>query len=219
MPPGEESMAERAYQSLRRRLILLDIAPGEAISESALSHELGVGRTPFREALKRLESDHLVVSYARRGTFATHVDITDLAAISEMRGVLEPLAARNAARHRREPVLTRLREVAHELESTDLGNDQRALLERDLGIHRLIYSAVDNHHLAETLIRLDDLATRIWSVVLDRIPNIAANVHEHAELLHAIIDGDADRAAALAASHVQHFEATVRKALAGARLG
>ena len=86
---GDLSMSQRSYEVLRDRLIMLDIAPGDPINEAGLAAELGVGRTPVREALKRLETDHLVVAYPRRGTFATPVDIADLAAISELRAVLE----------------------------------------------------------------------------------------------------------------------------------
>lgn len=92
------SLAEQAYVALRDRLIMLDIAPGEPLQEGRLSEELGVGRTPLREAMKHLELDHLVVTYPRRGTFATHVDITALAAITEVRAALEPVAVRAAAR-------------------------------------------------------------------------------------------------------------------------
>ena len=78
------SLADRAYLAIRDQLIMLDIQPGEPIDEYQLARSLGVGRTPSREALKRLEGDRLVVSYPRRGTFATGMDIADLAHISEM---------------------------------------------------------------------------------------------------------------------------------------
>src|SRR5919112_3346104 len=91
------SLASLAYQQIKDRLILLDIRPGDPINDVGLAAELGVGRTPVREALKRLETDHLVVSYPRRGTFATVVDVTELGAISDVRQVLEPHAARRAA--------------------------------------------------------------------------------------------------------------------------
>ena len=91
------SLAEKAYLAVRDQLIMLDIQPGEPIDDEQLATSLGVGRTPVREALKRLEGDRLVVSYPRRGTFATGMDIADLAHISEIRLQLEPLAARRAA--------------------------------------------------------------------------------------------------------------------------
>ena len=101
--PGEQpgsmttSLASQAYQHIKDRLIMLDIRPGEPINDVGLAAELGVGRTPVREALKRLETDHLVVSYPRRGTFATVVDVTELGSISDIRQLLEPHAARRAA--------------------------------------------------------------------------------------------------------------------------
>ena len=64
---------------------MLDIRPGSPINEDQLSASLGMGRTPIREALKRLAHERLVVAYPRRGTFATDVNITDLAHISEVR--------------------------------------------------------------------------------------------------------------------------------------
>src|SRR3954469_6193337 len=113
-PSSVTSLADRAYVAIRDRLIMLDIRPGDPIDDDELAKELGVGRTPVREALKRLEVDRLVVSYPRRGTFATGMDISDLAQISEIRAQLEPLAARPAAARRgrgtrpqREPLAAR----------------------------------------------------------------------------------------------------------------
>ncbi|THJ66548.1 GntR family transcriptional regulator [Arthrobacter echini] len=211
---GEDvSLAERAYGILRDRLIMLDIAPGEPINEARVAAELGFGRTPLREALKRLETDHLVISYPRRGTFATIVDITDLAAISEVRQVLEPLAARRAASNGNPGIRVELEEVVSAIKSMDIGQDRNELMRYDLEVHRLIYRAAGNHHLEESLIRLDNLATRIWCLVLNRLPSIAGHIAEHVDLLRAILAGDAEQAAALAANHVTHFERTVRTVL------
>lgn len=209
----KSSLADRAYEILRHRLIMLDIAPGDPINEAGLSAELEVGRTPIREALKRLESDHLVVSYPRRGTFASNVDLKDLSTISEMRAVLEPIAARKAAhnltperRREFESTITDLRA----LKSTD---EPRALMERDLEVHRLIYRSVDNPHLMETLVRLDDLATRIWCLVIPRIPDLIGHIREHIDLLEAILEGKESAVEAHAAEHVREFDKTLRAAL------
>ncbi|AOP51841.1 putative biotin regulatory protein BioR (GntR family) [Brevibacterium aurantiacum] len=207
------SLAARAYEILRHRLIMLDIAPGDPINEAALSAELDVGRTPIREALKRLESDHLVVSYPRRGTFASNVDLKDLSTISEMREVLEPIAARKAARNitpeRRRAFEATIADL-RELKETD---EPRALMERDLEVHRLIYSSVDNPHLMETLVRLDDLATRIWCLVIPRIPDLIGHIREHIDLLEAILEGKESAVEAHAAEHVRDFDTTLRAAL------
>ncbi|PFG40116.1 DNA-binding GntR family transcriptional regulator [Georgenia soli] len=208
------SLAEQAYRALRDRLILLEIPPGAPINEGHLAAELGIGRTPIREGLKKLELEHLVVSYPRRGTFATQVDITDLADISEVRQVLEPLAARRAARLARPQVRAELDAAARQIASMEREPaDTRSLMELDLSVHRLIYRAAENPHMTETLVRLDNLATRIWCLVLDRLPSAFEHVREHAALLEAIVDRDADRAAELASDHVRDFEQAIRAVL------
>jgi DNA-binding GntR family transcriptional regulator len=212
------SLSEQAYLSLRDQLIMLEIRPGDAINDSALAASLGIGRTPVREALKRLESDHLVVSYPRRGTFATRVDFTELADISEIRQLLEPLAARRAAQNASAPMRARLRDLAADIARSEPSNaDQHDLMRFDIKVHRQIYAAAGNSHLEDVLIRYDNLATRIWCLVLDKIPSVAGHITEHVNLLHAITDGDGELSAALALEHVTNFETTIRTVLETAR--
>ena len=96
---------------------------------------------------------------------------------------------------------------------THASDDKRPLMEYDIDVHRLIYRAAENPHLEETLVRLDNLATRIWCLVLERLPSVSEHIKEHVTLLEAIVAKDADRAAELAASHVEHFEEAVRAVL------
>jgi DNA-binding GntR family transcriptional regulator len=213
LPAAELSLAEQAYRTLRDRLIMLDIAPGDPINEGRLAAELGFGRTPLREALKRLETDHLVVSYPRRGTFATPVDITQLAAVSEVRRLLEPLAARKAAVNSDPDVRAELERAAERISGLPDDGPWRDVMRYDLEVHRLIYRAAGNHHLEEPLIRLDNLATRIWCMVVDRLPGVSEHIRGHVELLEAVLRGDEDRAESLARDHVQHFDEAVRGVL------
>ena len=205
------SLADRAYLLLRDRLITLQIKPGEPIDDVQVARELGVGRTPVREALKRLEDDALVVAYPRRGTFATTVDITDLAHINEIRLQLEPLAARRAAERATPSQRAEIQELIVRLQSLDgLPTDRTELMRLDLAVHRGFYRAAGNPHLENVLIRYHNLATRIFCLFLDRLPNVAGHVNEHVGLLTAILDGDADRAAEIAREHVIGFESGVR---------
>jgi DNA-binding GntR family transcriptional regulator len=86
-------------------------------------------------------------------------------------------------------------------------------LRLDARVHQGIYAAAANPHLEDILIRYDNLATRIWCMVLDRLPDLSRHVHEHVGLLRAVIDGDEARAAELARSHISGFEHAVREAL------
>jgi DNA-binding GntR family transcriptional regulator len=217
MPAAEDevlSQAEAAYRQLRDKLIMLEIRPGEPINDGQLAAELGFGRTPVREAIKRLEVDHLVVSYPRRGTFATNVDFTELADVSEIRELLEPLAARRAASRASETMRREMLHVADTIAGLEPGlGGSRDLMRYDLTVHRLIYKAAANPHLEDTLIRYDNLATRIWCLVLDKVPSVSGHIVEHVELLTAVAGGDEDRAAELALHHVVSFEESVRKVL------
>ena len=208
------SMSERAYAEIRDRLVMLDIRPGEPINDQSLAAELELGRTPVREALKRLETERLVVAFARRGTFATEVQLTDLAHVSEVRLLLEPAAAAAAAQRARPAervTMAALADGLGDLASGDTGSQE--LMRADLRIHRAIYAATHNPHLQDTLVRYDNLATRIWCLLLDRIPAVATHVEEHRPLLRAIADGDADLASTLARAHVEGFEQQVRTLL------
>ncbi|KOV62031.1 GntR family transcriptional regulator [Streptomyces sp. MMG1121] len=204
-------MADQAYRAISDRLVTLRIRPGEPLNDERIAAELGFGRTPVREALKRLERERLIVAYPRRGTFATEVQIADLGHVSEVRKQLEPLAAGLAAQRAGEDdragldrLLTRLADAS--LAGTDL-------IRLDMAVHRAIYAATRNPYLEDTLIRYDNLATRIWCLFLDRLPGLAGHVHEHGPLLRAIIDGDAEKAAALAAGHVAGFETAIRSVI------
>lgn len=214
--PGADgmSLSERAYAVIRDRLVMLDIRPGEPINDVKLAAELQMGRTPVREALKRLELDHLVQSFPRRGTFATTIDVTELGSISEIRQQLEPFAAARAARTASTAAREELRELADELRALpEAGGTLPDLLRTDIAVHQAIYRAAGNPHLEDVLVRYDNLATRIWCLVLDRLPDLSAHVAEHIALLEAVAAGDEDLAATLSRDHVDHFESEIRRVL------
>jgi DNA-binding GntR family transcriptional regulator len=168
------SFADQAYLVIRDKLIMLDIRPNAAIVESELAAQLKLGRTPVREALKRLEADRLVISFPRRGTFATGVDVADLRHISQIRVNLEPVAARTAAESASSAVRAILLELADRTDALDVDNIGRHELMRwDLRVHRTIYRATGNPHLEDVLVRYDNLATRIFC------PSIGAHVARH----------------------------------------
>ncbi|CCH77408.1 Transcriptional regulator, GntR family [Nostocoides japonicum T1-X7] len=204
-------LAERAYLTLRDRLITLQIRPGEPIDDVKVAGELQVGRTPVREALKRLEDDRLVVAYPRRGTFATVVDITDLASINDIRAQLEPLAARRAAERATSAQRAELQDLVDRFGSPEtLPTDPTELMRLDVAVHRAIYRASGNPHLEDVLVRYHNLATRMFCLFLERLPDVPEHINEHVPLIEAILAGDADEAAARALRHVTGFEAGVR---------
>ena len=205
-------ISERAYEQLRDRIVTLRLAPGTVLREDELMNERGIGRTPLREAVKRLALENLVAVQPRIGTYVTSVDAADIVHISEVRAELEAQAAELAARrmdgdlrHLAEQVLERLR--THERTA-----DADELMALDESIHRLVWDGSGNPYLTETLERYFVLSLRVWYVVLDRVPGLGAAVFDHAHLLEAILDRDPGRARALMHEHVIEFEREIMAA-------
>jgi DNA-binding GntR family transcriptional regulator len=206
-----ELLADRAYVELRDQIVTLTIPPGAPINEESLGRELGLGRTPLREAIKRLALENLVAVYPRRGTFVTEINITDLAHISDVRVQLEGHAAYRAAQRLTAAQREELDALVAEIEQPR--SDADALMGLDARIHRFVYRCAANPYLRNTLEHYLNLSLRIWYLVLGRLPHLFERVHEHTELLHAIRAGDADGARAIAAEHVATFESEIRGVL------
>jgi DNA-binding GntR family transcriptional regulator len=208
-----ELLADRAYAELRDRIVTLAIPPGAPINEDALGRDLEMGRTPVREAIKRLALERLVTVFPRRGTFASEINITDLAAISDVRVQLEGHAARRAAERLTPLQREELDAMIAAIDEGERSGDPDRLMRLDASIHRFVYACAANAYLQETLERYLNLSLRIWYLVLDRLPHLFDRVHEHRQLLLAIREGDADRAARIAAEHVATFESEIRGVL------
>lgn len=206
------SRSEHAYRLLRDQIITLQLPPGAPIREDQLTAELGLGRTPLREAIKRLEAESLIAIYPRRGTFVAEVHIRDHALIADVRRRLEGHAARRAAQratNEDRDALTRLHdelaEVAH--------GEREALMELDASVHRGIYATTHNRYLEGTLNQYYNLALRIWCLCFDQLPELTAHISEHADLLDVIVKGSARQAERIAVRHVDHFEQAIRQVL------
>ena len=206
-------LADRAYVELRDQIVTLALPPGAPINEEALGRELDLGRTPIREAIKRLALENLVCVYPRRGTFVSEINITDLAHISDVRVELEGHAAYRAAQRLTPSHREELEALVEEIAQRGAHGAADALMGLDARIHRFVYRCAGNPYLRDTLERYLNLSLRIWYLVLGRLPHLFYRVQEHAELLHAIRDGEADRARAIAANHVATFEREIRGVL------
>lgn len=198
---------DRAYLAIRNLIVSLELAPGALIQEPALMEQLGFGRTPVREALRRLAQEQLVEVFPRRGMFVTNVDVRDLARISEVREALEPEAARLAAERATEQERNEL------LALGDRITRDADLMALDEQIHRTIYRAAHNDLMEKTLGDYYVLALRIWMIALNRDEALEDAVEAHRALLLDIAHGNRDRAAERMRAHVQDFERAMHRVL------
>jgi DNA-binding GntR family transcriptional regulator len=177
--------------------------------------ELEIGRTPLREAVKRLALENLVAVQPRIGTYVTSVDAADIVHISEVRAELEAQAAELAARRMDDGLRTRTETLLAEVRGLDRVADADTLMAMDESVHRLAWEGSQNPYLIETLERYFVLSLRVWYVVLDRVPGLGAAVFDHARFLEALLAGDAATARALMHEHVSEFEREIMAAFSG----
>ncbi|QGK70482.1 FCD domain-containing protein [Allosaccharopolyspora coralli] len=210
--PQAAPLRDQAYVALRDKLVMLEIPPGAPIHEEEITSSLGLGRTPVRQALRRLEVERLVAIHPRRGTFAADVHITDLSQIAEIRLHLESQAAGWAAQRATQEERDTLRSLLVEMQQAE-SDDPAKLMELDSGMHRTIYQCAHNAYLEGSLTELHNLMARIWYLFAPRLPQAARLMEDHAPLVEAIIAGDRDKAQHLAARHVSDFESAVKAVL------
>ena len=204
--PSNRLFAERAYHELRNRIVTLRLQPGTALREDELMRELEIGRTPLREAVKRLSLENLVAVQPRRGTFVTPIEATDIVHITEVRAELEGYSAELAAR-RMTPERRAIGEaLLREVDALNALTDQDGLMRVDERIHRFTWEAAGNPYLTETLERFFTLSLRVWYLVLDRLPGLGHAVHDQAQLLQALLDDDGARARSIMREHVLAFQ-------------
>ena len=199
-------VAERAYLELRDRIVTLHLPPGTVLREDALMQEMGIGRTPLREAVKRLALESLVEVQPRRGTFVTEVEASDIQNITEVRAELEAYAAELAANRLDPETRAQGEALLNAIEELDGGGDQARLMRFDERIHRFTWEAARNPHLTETLERYFTHSLRIWYLVLDRVPTLGHAVHDQTQLLEAILDRNGPHARTIMHEHVLAFQ-------------
>ena len=202
-------VAERAYVELRDRIVTLGLPPGTVLREDELMSELDIGRTPLREAVKRLALEKLVDVQPRRGTFVSAVDVTDIQNVTEVRAELEGYAAELAAL-RLDPETRAIGEaLLHEVRELSEAGEQDSLMRFDERIHRFTWEAARNPFLVQTLERYWAHSLRIWYLVLDRVPSLGHAVHDQTQLIEAILDRNGPHARTIMHEHVLAFQREV----------
>ncbi len=203
------SLSQKAYETIKQEIVSLKLAPGAVINEASLREELGLGRTPIREALQRLAQEKLVLIVPRRGMFVSEIGITDLQKLFEARLVCEPFAVRQAAR-RGTPA--HWAQMAAALAGGDAADNEK-LIAIDEQCHQIIYEAADNQFLRDSLSTMYALSLRLWYFSLSQIGNMQDAVLEHRLIMNALVAKDGDEAARLMEKHIRAFQAELQSVM------
>ncbi len=198
-----ESIADRVYAVLRERIVQGDLVLGERLRQEALAEELGVSRTPLREALRRLASEGFVELQPHRGAVVSGVSEEDMRASFEARFVIEPPAARLAAAHGgRDDAVHRMRVAIAEHRAAR--GDRGRSFEANRAFHLALVSASGNAYLT----RFSEIlwASSIYAAVFERQhvdqSMIVGWADEHEGILDAIEAGAGDAAEERTRAHI-----------------
>ena len=196
---------QRAYEIIREKITSLELSPGSPIDEGKLANEMEMGQVPVREALNLLVHDHLVdVETEAQGLFVSKIEIPDLKQISEIRVLLEPYCAAQAAMHATSDDIVVLEALSQE--QSQIPSDQpKQLFDLDHKFHHAIARAAKNKYLAEILEDFYGYSRRVWFLVLPHLGFLSTAVESHLEMVQAIKNKNGEKAAQIMQDHVQGF--------------
>ncbi len=207
-------LSQQAYEEIKHKIVTLELAPGSVLDEAELQEELGLGRTPIREALKRLALENLVSIVPRRGMFVTDIGISDLQRLLEVRLELERLAARLAAQRGTPQHWQRMERLISDQAAFDL-DDNDNFISMDDSFHEIIYDAADNRFLREALTVLLTLNERLWYHFLPEVGHLQLAQDDHKLIMESLKLGDRDQAAARMTKHIQRLQTRLQSIMLG----
>ncbi len=197
------SIADQIFERLENDILTGIYPRGEILTEIKLSEELGVSRTPIREALHRLEQEKLL-EFIPKGAKVIGITIEDIKIIYEMRVRIEGLAAALACENASEEQLNSMKEYL-DLQEFYCGKpDTDNIKKMDSSFHDMLYKASGSAHLSHILNELHTKTGKYRKVSVSNQSRAALSVKEHRAILEAILDKDANKAEALTIAHVKN---------------
>jgi DNA-binding GntR family transcriptional regulator len=200
--PRPRTLTEQAADEIRARIIRGNFQLGEALSENMLAAELGVSKTPVREALLQLKLEGLVEIQPQRGSFVFQMSAQEVVELSELREILETAAALRALERDSDGVAKALAAIVEQMRTALAAEDFPAYRDLDADFHQTIVDHCGNDFLKESYagitFRVQALRTRLST---DSALN-STSLDEHRDILDQIRKGDASRLRALLSDHI-----------------
>lgn len=192
--PAYRTLAERAYRMLEERIVTLRLAPGAVLSEQKLARDLGIGRSPIREALQRLAYDGLVLILPQRGVLVTEINAGTQSQVLELRREVERLLVRSACRAADEARLRAFAALARDLERAARDTDAGQFMQADARFNELLCETADNEFAVKAIRLMSGLIRRFW-YRYHQLADLDRCARLHARLARAIARRDGDAAA------------------------
>ena len=204
------SLADQVFEHIERDILSGKYERGEIITESKLSTELGVSRTPIREALRRLEQEHLIEE-SGKGSIVIGISEKDLEDIFLIRKQLECLAASMAAKNHTDEQLAELKETLELQEFYVTKADTEHVKYMDNKFHRILYKLTGSTVFYDTLVPLHRKIQKYRRASLQSKSRAKESVLEHRKVYEAIASRDEDLAAKTVLEHIENAYNHIKK--------
>ncbi len=205
------SLSEQVFEEIQENILNGELKPGAPLPEIRLSEELGVSRTPVREALRKLELEGLVKTIPNRGTFVVGISEKDIEDIYTIRMYIEGLAAKWAAANITEELLEEMRSIAELQKFYAEKNDPFQVWQLDSRFHYILYQASGSRVLKQTLTNMHHYIQRTREFSISRLGRAVTTVQEHLNMLNAIEKHDGELAEKLTFEHIFNAYQNIKK--------
>ena len=184
------------FENLREAILEGRLRPGQRLMEVQLAEQLGVSRTPVREAIRKLELEGLVIMLPRKGAYVANMSLKDVIDVLEIRASLEGLAASLAAQRMNSDDIKKLEKIAKEYEKSI----------KDSEFHECIFKATNNKKLHHLINSLWEQVYRFRVTYISDYGSSLSIINEHKLILDAIKKGDTELAKKYATEHIEKAE-------------
>lgn len=204
-------LGEVVFEYLRNAILAGELKPGERLMEVTLAEQLGVSRTPVREAIRKLEKESFVIMIPRKGAYVADLTKKDIMEMLEIRKELEGFAAALAADRMALSEKEALGKVVERFNESLINMDKKSMIECDNEFHSLIFEATKNQRLINIIYDLHDQFQRFRLIYFNEFNNYKEIQASHNRIFDAIIKKDPKGARAEAESHVESIRDLVNK--------
>jgi len=201
---GYELLSQKVYRALKTEIIKGSLKPGTKLSEGKIAEQMGVSRTPVREALKELAAEGFVKMNPNQAVVVSNASVEDVQEVLQIRGVLEGLAARLAAKLIRKEEIKELEKYIDQMEYYAKKNDSLSFSEIDAEFHEIILDICGNSRLVQIRKNLSDQAHRYRIRSLSIPGRLKYSLKEHKEILKALKRKDSEQADRLSQIHIKN---------------
>ncbi|MDO4176248.1 MAG: GntR family transcriptional regulator [Bacillota bacterium] len=206
---NHKPLREMVYEELKMQILTGAIIPGTRMMEVELAEEMGVSRTPIREAIRKLEKEGLVTIEPRRGAYASMISTEDMVEILEVRQDLEGLAAFFAAERMQPAQLDELKAVSASYNEAVTRGSMEDMIKFDTRFHRIIVDSCHNKILVQMIEQLQELVLRFRYIYYDNFKRAENMPEEHEAILKAIESKDTNLAREAADVHIDRLKTMV----------